>query len=249
MILLGQVPGPPSDTLSTGIGVAAVVLVAGWAITRWQRDRLRFALMKTALEKGVTRFPGTPPYWLVSLRQGVTLLALGIGLGVIGTAAWWLAWKELSRLEMSQPQQRQAQASGSPSAPSQSRPPHDDHDIPGGPHRPGSPGLDEEGPHRPPFGRPEEMHGPGEMRQPPPAPPARAEDQRGPGGRSGPPPGEGERGHRPGGQPGDPLRAQQTIGLVTVAAGFILAILGIVRIAFAKLEQRFARESDENSIY
>ena len=53
----------------------------------WQRDRERFSLMKTALEKGVTRFPGTPPYWLVSLRQGVTLSAVGIGLVGAGGGA------------------------------------------------------------------------------------------------------------------------------------------------------------------
>src|SRR5665213_607854 len=90
--LLAQQPAPPPfDVLSTALGVAAVLLVIGWSITRWQRDRERFSLMKTALEKGVTRFPGTPPYWLVSLRQGVTLSAVGIGLVGAGGGAWWLA--------------------------------------------------------------------------------------------------------------------------------------------------------------
>ena len=42
---------------------------------------------------------------------------------------------------------------------------------------------------------------------------------------------------------------QQTIGLVTVGAGFVLILLGIVRIAFAKVEKQFASESDENAMY
>ena len=45
------------------------------------------------------------------------------------------------------------------------------------------------------------------------------------------------------------IEAQRTIGLATVGAGFVLAILGIVRIAFSKLERRFVGESDENTIY
>ncbi|HZK79526.1 MAG TPA: hypothetical protein VFC46_00625, partial [Humisphaera sp.] len=43
--------------------------------------------------------------------------------------------------------------------------------------------------------------------------------------------------------------AQQTIGLVSVATGLILLLVGVVRIGFAKVEQRFATESDDTAAY
>jgi hypothetical protein len=236
MMLLGQIANPPSDTLSMGLGIAAVVLVAGWALTRWQRDRLRFALMRTALERGLTRFPGTPPYWLMSLRQGVTLLALGAALGIVGSAAWWLARgvemptsiaaDNQARLPVQQAPQPDPQGSHEPQG-------HDDHDF--------------HGPHHPPPPPPrEDPLGLGPRRQGPP----------GQGDRQGPPQQEGDRGHQPRAELIDPARerwhraeAQQTIGQVTVGAGLVLVLLGIVRIAFAKLERRFASESDENALY
>lgn len=82
--------GPLGDILGGSLGVAAVVLVVGWILLTWQRDRNRFALMRTALEKGITRFPDAPPFWLVSLRQGITTLALGLALGGVGAGAFWL---------------------------------------------------------------------------------------------------------------------------------------------------------------
>lgn len=81
---------PISDLLGGGLGVAAVVLVLGWLALGWQRNRHRFLLMQAALEKGINRFPDAPPFWLVSLRQGVTILALGVALGSVGAGSWWL---------------------------------------------------------------------------------------------------------------------------------------------------------------
>jgi hypothetical protein len=82
----GQVVDFPGGSL----GVATILLVGGWIVLRWQQDRYRFRLMQTALEKGITRFPNAPPYWLVSMRQGLTMLALGIALAVVGGGAFWL---------------------------------------------------------------------------------------------------------------------------------------------------------------
>jgi hypothetical protein len=251
MTSLGELFGPPSDALSTGLGVAAIVLMAGWALTRWQRDRLRFALMKTALEKGLTRFPGTPPYWLLSLRQGVTLLSLGAALGIVGSGAWWLAHGvEMPANVQTEPSQQSrtgppGQNLQNPPGPPSSRFEHDDPEHQGPPRRPG-----------PPSGREDDGFGPP---HPPGPPPARPEDPLGLGPRDHQGPvgqGEREHGRQPRPEPIDPARerwhraeAQQTIGLVTVGAGLILVMLGIVRICFAKVERRFAGESDEPGLY
>jgi hypothetical protein len=226
-----EIPGPPADGLSIGLGVAAVVLVAGWVLTRWHRDQMRFTLMRTALERGVTRFPGIPPYWIVSLRQGVTLVALGIGLGVVGAAAWWM----VRGVEM--PTVEQAMTRGTAQAnaePQRQGPLHER--------------LDGEGP------RAEDRDfgpGPGQRPAAPPPPKDRGQGrpQDGPPGRE---EREGRRGERPNPPPGNPMmerwhraEAQQTVGMVSAGAGLILLILGIVRIGFAKVEQRYAGESDE----
>jgi hypothetical protein len=82
--------GPLAEFLGNSLGIAAVLLVAGWLAIRWQQDRQRFQLMATALEKGITRFPDAPPFWLVSMRQALTMLALGIALVVVGGGASWV---------------------------------------------------------------------------------------------------------------------------------------------------------------
>jgi hypothetical protein len=82
--------GPLADFLADSLGIAAVLLVAGWLAIRWQQDRQRFHLMQTALEKGITRFPDAPPFWLLSMRQALTMLALGIALAVVGGGAMWV---------------------------------------------------------------------------------------------------------------------------------------------------------------
>jgi hypothetical protein len=223
--LLAQQPGPPPfDALSMALGVAAVLLVLGWSITRWQRDRERFALMQKALEKGVTRFPGTPPYWLVSLRQGVTLTAVGIGLIGAGGGAFLLA----HGVPMATPPASVPSAVTEPSRsdsdserlPPQGAPPFDrEHGPPprgGGPWDAGPPDS------HPPHGQSPDQMRPEHVR-----PEHLLQDQ------------QHERWHR--------AQAQQTIGLVSVATGLILLLVGVVRIGFAKVEQRYATESDDTA--
>ena len=79
-------PQPPPGFHGLGliflIACVVVVLPALWV--KWQHDRQRFALMKLAIEKGLTGLPFGLPIWLVSMRQGVMVLVLGIGLLLTG---------------------------------------------------------------------------------------------------------------------------------------------------------------------
>jgi len=63
---------------------AAALIVGGGILLRYQRDRHHFLLMKAAIEKGITAFPGATPGWLISLRVGTLSLVMGIGLLVVG---------------------------------------------------------------------------------------------------------------------------------------------------------------------
>ena len=63
---------------------AAILVIGGYILLQWQRNRHRYELMRAALEKGITVFPDRSPYWLLSLRQGAAILALGVGLLVVG---------------------------------------------------------------------------------------------------------------------------------------------------------------------
>ncbi len=69
--------------------VAAVLLIGGSTVLRSQRARHRFELSKLALENG-TPLPEGPPLWLASRRRALSILALGVGLMVVGAGAWWL---------------------------------------------------------------------------------------------------------------------------------------------------------------
>ncbi len=47
-----------ADAFAGGFGAAAaIVLIGGGVLLRWQRNRLQFALMQTAIERGVTPMP------------------------------------------------------------------------------------------------------------------------------------------------------------------------------------------------
>jgi hypothetical protein len=70
---------------------AAILTVGGYVLLQWQRNRHRFQLMQAALESGQTNFGEGPPFWLISLRQGVAVLVLGIGLMIVGAVAVTLA--------------------------------------------------------------------------------------------------------------------------------------------------------------
>jgi hypothetical protein len=79
----------PVDVFAGSLGAtAALLMVGGTIFLRGQRNRQQFAIMQAALEKGITSFPGQPPFWLLSLRQGVTTITLGIALIVVGAGAW-----------------------------------------------------------------------------------------------------------------------------------------------------------------
>jgi len=247
-----QLPaGPPHSGLSLLLGIASVLLVVGWTLSRFHRDRLRFALMKAALEKGVTRFPGMPPYWLVSLRQGITLVALGVGLATVGAGAWWMvrnvplptphaAAVDLPPLPEPQdrpdarPPRPDPEDSHPRQGPDRNGPRHEDANR-DDPRRNGGPGGPQDRPED--FGPPE-THGSN--------------------GRLAHVAGEHGQGHpgRPAPMPLDPAlehwheaQAQQTVGLVSAGTGFILILLGIVRMAFAKIEQRYVNEVDSPADY
>ena len=69
--------------------VAAVLLIGGSIALRMQRNRHRFELSKRAIESGAP-LPEGPPAWLASRRQALSILALGVGLLIVGGGAWWL---------------------------------------------------------------------------------------------------------------------------------------------------------------
>jgi hypothetical protein len=79
----------PVDVFAGALGATtALLLIGGTLYLRGQRNRQQFILMQAALEKGITSFPGQPPFWLLSLRQGVTTIILGIALMIVGAGAW-----------------------------------------------------------------------------------------------------------------------------------------------------------------
>ena len=77
--------------LASSFGITAAILaIGGYVLLQWQRNRHRYELLHAALEKGITEFPDRIPYWLLSLRQGAAILALGIGLLIVGGIAYGL---------------------------------------------------------------------------------------------------------------------------------------------------------------
>ena len=72
------------------------MLVGGWVFLRWQRSRQQYAITRALIERGITRLPDGPPFWLLSLRNGMNVLMVGIGLLGVGCGAWALG----SRVEM-----------------------------------------------------------------------------------------------------------------------------------------------------
>jgi hypothetical protein len=179
--------GPAGDAFA-GVfgGVAAAFLIGGPILLRWQRNRHQFALAQAALAQGVTHFPKGPPFWLLSLRQGISALTLGIGLLVVGGTGAWLTWNiESPAIISTQPVTSNPTAATMPlSLPTPA-------DV--------------------------EPLGPGRSAPPQPNPAM-------------------EEWHR--------LKAINTLSLMSVSTGFVLALLGIVRIAFAKTERHHDREDE-----
>jgi hypothetical protein len=173
------------EILIGSFGVAGAILLVGGAIyVRLQRDRQQFQLMQTALEKGITSMPGMIPGWMLSLRQGMLALILGLGVACSGIAL------HATASSIAEPPaaayQRPGPPNDAPPPPQQSdgRPQRDDR-PPLPPHPPQNPAMD--------------------------------------------------RWHR--------VESQKLIGLVAICSGAILATLGLVRIAFSRLERRYTEST------
>jgi hypothetical protein len=179
--------GPIGPAFAAGFGaLAALLLIGGGVLLRWQRTRLQFSLMQTALERGTTPLPGIP-LWLLSFRQGMMILVLGVGLFVVG---------------------------GSVHNASENVPMPTAAELAQTPPRPGPPEMgDNDRPPGPP------MRGPDEHRfdhQPPHPNESPAVEQW----------------HR--------AQDQKALGNLAIACGFILALLGFVRIIFAFAERKYS---------
>ncbi len=224
-------PPPSHAPLAMTLVIAVAALIAWAMLLRWHHDRQRLAILKLAIEKGVTHLPTTLPMWLSSLRQGIMLTTLGVALLIVGGAAVIMVQSsEISQVRM----------------------------LPmGGP--PGSMGFGPRtmpaGGGEPLRGT---MHGqgrgPGDFLPPgagnaghqvaipgplPPHPGFRA------GGGRFPPRGRlgANRGFNPMMARGFPPRRgyqQRLLGLGALASGFILTLLGGARIGFAMVERRYA---------
>ncbi len=216
---------------------AALVLVGGAVLLRWQKNRQQYAYMQAALEKGITQFPGSQPFWLLSLRQGVTVLSLGLALMLVGTGSWWLG-KDAVRPTTEELKQAGPMPQGGPLG-----------GLPAGPQgNQGSPqGGPQGGPQNGPMGRPG-------MRNPR-DPLGLGPQGMGPGGQGlgpqgqGMPPGQGQPQQAPPPRPAPAVelwenaQTEKTLGKIAVGCGLILTILGAVRIGFARIERKYAAEA------
>ena len=238
------------DTLLGSFGVAAaVLLVGGSVLIRWQRNRQQFLLLQTALLQGLKQFPAGTPAWLATLRQGITTLALGIGLIVVGGLAYVIGARAQPPTPL-QMQQLNQQAAPTGRGAGQ---PLDSQQRPRGSGRPGEarPGDGRPGEARPGDGRPSD---------------GRADVARAGEGRPGDPPprnfspaqlGDGSPDNRP--RDGDATdstsrpprgpgsilmdhwhfaQSEKTVGLLGMAAGIVLTLLGLVQVAFSGVEHR-----------
>lgn len=193
------------EVFAAALGVAAAVLLVGSSfLLRWQRNRQRFELTRLALENGATQFPKGPPFWLVSLREALSTLALGLGLLAVGAISYGMG----SRVPA--PSAQEIRAAG-PVGP-QERPEPD-----GPPERRPAPrpprGPEEDGP-------PPEDHRPAAPQPPVPNPVL-------------------DRWHR--------AQAMQNLGLIAMGCGGVLALLGLVRAGFARVERDYAGEESAHS--
>jgi hypothetical protein len=252
---------------------AAVILIVGSLVLRQIKSRQQFLLMQQVLDKGLPGLPGLPPFWVLSMRQGVMTLTLGVGLLIVGLAAM----KGASKVEMP--------SAASLLPPSPANPSSGGGSASGGSSMGASAGsLDsaattQRGGNTPPGGAndsPGDQYGqlppppppPGEMGPPddggPPPPPGDGRPGWGGPGGWGPGGGPGFGGPGWNGPPGGPrwggrgmppapprppapnpalerwhaAQAQHAIGLIAAGIGFILFLLGGMRIAFAGVERR-----------
>ena len=232
---------PPSHTpLAVTLVIAVAALIALAMLLRWHHDHQRLAIMKLAIEKGVTHLPTTLPMWLSSLRQGIMLTTLGLALLIVGGAAVAMVHSpgpsNAQRVPMGRPQGGMGFGTGT--APG------------GGPARPG------------PFGG--AMQGPGPADLPPPGAPSGTGLGAGRAGHGFATPGTlpSHPGFGTGSGRLPPRRRlganrslnpmvfrrfpppggyqQRLLGLGALASGFILTLLGAARIGFAMVERRYS---------
>ena len=210
-----------TDAFAGGFGAAAaIVLIGGAVLLRWQRNRLQFQLMQTAIEKGVPPMPGAAPLWLLSLRQGVMILVLGVGLLIAGA----LAYHSAAAVAMPAVSAATTQPMMGGGAGDFRPPPRMADDGP----------ADQFGPPDGPRGM--NGGGPGGRRF---GPPGRVPGAGGPDGQQLPPPPRGnpamEYWHR--------AQDQTAVATVAMGSGLVLAMLGIVRVMFAYAERRYAGDA------
>ena len=217
-------PFPPPSHSPVAITLVIVIgaLIALAMFFRWQHDRQRLSVLKSAIEKGLTHLPATLPMWLSSLRQGIMLATLGVALLIVGVIAVAMAHSGSMRGPFgSQVMRPWNGAVTQPGLPT--RPPD------GGPMGNSPPGFG--GRTLPPPGGPLGVRRPIQSRngQPPGldftprgfGPPAMRFN------RFPPPPGP-----------------RKVLGYGALAIGFILTLLGSVRIAFAGIERKYLATED-----
>jgi len=182
------------------ITVAAII---AFALITWQRDQSRFTLARMALERGLGGVPGMVPPWVISLRNGLSTLTLGIALIVVGLVALGIARKVHPPAEAAVIAVAPATAPATEpvALPMPPEPP-----APAQPPAPQEHAPDARPPHAPHPPRP-----PG----PPLAPPSPAMEQ------------------------WRTAQERETMGLVSLAVGFILTLLGLVRVLVSRVEKRY----------
>jgi hypothetical protein len=257
------------DYFAAGLGVAvAVLLVGGSALLRWQKNKLRFELLRAAIEQGETRFPAGPPFWLVSLRDGLMILTVGAGLVLVGGLAVVTGRNVPMPTEAEMQETRPRADQPRPAPADQRNHPAQGQGADNGRGRPESgPGSEYDRLH------PKQGQGLDDAQGPPGQPPrydGAPEDQQGGPRRPFPPPGapgtpgtpgaEGyhrsqldrddaaqrpphqspamERWHR--------AELRLTIGEAAIATGIILLLLGAARIGFSRVERQYAPPPGEN---
>jgi hypothetical protein len=81
----GPVLATVGEVFAGALGATVgLLLIGGGIFLVSQRARLQYALMRAAIDKGITHLPGIRPIWLVSLRNGVNTLVVGFALFVLG---------------------------------------------------------------------------------------------------------------------------------------------------------------------
>lgn len=217
-------PFPPPSHSPVAITLVIVIgaLIALAMFLRWQHDRQRLSVLKLAIEKGLSHLPATLPMWLSSLRQGIMLATLGVALLIVGAIAVAMAHSpSMGGPFGNQATRPRSSAVAPPGLPT--RPPG------GGPMGNSPPGFG--GRTLPPPGGPLGVRRPIQSRngQPPGldftprgfGPPAMRFN------RFPPPPGP-----------------RKVLGYGALAIGFILTLLGAVRIAFAGIERKYLATED-----